>query len=132
MDRNVGGDKRMTEKTDKKDERRKLFIRTKKLMLDQADILYVESRAKKVEIHTMGAQQNIEIYATMEELMEQLGEGFYRCHRAYIVNMAYIAEYGEGSAILTSGDKVYVAKKKFGEFVKAYKRYLENGGVSSV
>lgn len=55
MDGIVGGDKRMTEKTDKKDERRKLFIRTKKLMLDQADILYVESRAKKVEIHTMGA-----------------------------------------------------------------------------
>ena len=132
MDGIVGGDKRMTEKTDKKNERRKLFIRTKKLTLDQEDILYVESRAKKVEIHTMGAQQNIEIYATMEELMEQLGEGFYRCHRAYIVNMAYITEYGEGSAILTNGDKVYVAKKKFGEFVKAYKRYLESGGVSSV
>ena len=122
----------MTVNDNKNETRRGLFIKTKKLMLDQADILYIESRAKKVEIHTIGAQQNIEIYATMEELMEQLGEDFYRCHRAYIVNMAYIAEYGEGSTILTNGDKVYVAKKKFGEFVKAYKRYLENGGVSSV
>lgn len=132
MDGIVGGDERMTENTDKKNERRKLFIKTKKLMLEQTDILYIESRAKKVEIHIAGAQKNIEIYATMEELMEQLGEDFYRCHRAYIVNMAYITEYGKDSVMLTNGDKVYVAKKKLGEFVKAYKRYLEDGGVSSV
>lgn len=59
MDGFVSDDKAMTEITDNKNERRKLFIRTKKRMLDQADILYIESRAKKVEIHTMGAQQNM-------------------------------------------------------------------------
>lgn len=35
--------------------RKGLFIRTKKLMLEQDEILYIESRAKKVEIHTVGA-----------------------------------------------------------------------------
>lgn len=125
----VGGDER-PENIDKK--KRGLFIKTKKLMLDQADILYIESRAKKVEIHIAGARESIEIYATMEELGEQLGEGFYRCHRAYIVNMAHIAEYGKDNVVLTNGDKVYVAKKKYSEFVKAYKCYLQNGGVSSV
>ena len=109
-----------------------LFLKTKKLMLDQSDILYIESRAKKVEIHTLGTQERIEIYATMEELMGRLGEGFYRSHRAYIVNMAYITEYGKDSITLTNGDKVYVAKKKYSEFVKVYKHYLLNGGVSSV
>lgn len=109
-----------------------LFLKTKKLMLDQSDILYIESRAKKVEIHTLGTQERIEIYATMDELMGRLGEGFYRSHRAYIVNMAYITEYGKDSITLTNGDKVYVAKKKYSEFVKVYKHYLLNGGVSSV
>ena len=116
----------------KKKEKKCLFIRTKNLTLDQSDILYIESRAKKLEIHTTGADKAIEIYASMDELEGQLGEDFYRCHRAYIVNMAQITEYDNESITLTNGDKVYLAKKKYGEFVKAYMWFLQNGGVSSV
>ena len=119
--------------------KQELFIKARNLTLDQADILYIESRGKKVEIHSVreympqgGMSSCIEIYASMEELAGQLGEGFYRCHRAYIVNMAHITEYGSDSIILTNGDSVYLAKKKYGEFVKAYMWYLQNGGVSSV
>ena len=116
----------------RKKDKQELFIKTKNLTLDQADILYIESRGKKVEIHTARGKNGIEIYATMEELEGQLGEGFYRCHRAYIVNMAYITEYNNDSIILTNGDTVYLAKKKYSEFVKAYMWYLQSGGVSSV
>lgn len=83
-----------------------------------------------MEIHTVGAPECIEIYATMEELEGQLGEGFYRCHRAYIVNMAHITGYSKDSVSLTNGDQVYLAKKKYNEFVKAYKGYLEGSEVS--
>lgn len=114
----------------RKKERREIFIKAKNLTLAEADILYIESRGKKVEIHS--ARGNIEIYGTMEELGEQLSESFYRCHRAYIVNMAQIAEYGSDSILLANGDSVYLAKKKYGEFVKTYMWYLQNGGVSSV
>ena len=116
----------------KKKERRVLFIKSRNLTLDQSEILYIESRAKKVEIHTAGAAQAIEIYAAMDELEEQLGENFYRCHRAYIVNMDCITEYDGESITLTGGDRVYLTKKKYGEFVKAYMWHLQNGGVSSV
>ena len=116
----------------KKKEKKCLFIRTRNLTLDQSDILYIESRAKKLEIHTTGADKAIEIYAAMDELEGQLGEDFYRCHRAYIVNMAQITEYDNESITLTNGDKVYLAKKKYGGFVKAYMWFLQNGGVSSV
>ena len=116
----------------KKKERRVLFIKSRNLTLDQSEILYIESRAKKVEIHTKGAAQAIEIYAAMDELEGQLGENFYRCHRAYIVNMDCIKEYDSESITLTNGDRVYLTKKKYGEFVKAYMWHLQNGGVSSV
>ena len=116
----------------KKKERRVLFIKSRNLTLDQSEILYIESRAKKVEIHTKGAAQAIEIYAAMDELEGQLGENFYRCHRAYIVNMDCITEYDGESITLTDGDRVYLTKKKYGEFVKAYMWHLQNGGVSSV
>ncbi len=116
----------------KKKERRVLFIKSRNLTLDQSEILYIESRAKKVEIHTIGAAQAIEIYAAMDELEGQLGENFYRCHRAYIVNMDCITEYDSESITLTNGDRVYLTKKKYGEFVKAYMWHPQNGGVSSV
>ena len=48
------------------------------------------------------------------------------------MNMAQITEYDNESITLTNGDKVYLAKKKYGEFVKAYMWFLQNGGVSSV
>ena len=114
----------------KKKERRVLFIKSRNLTLDQSEILYIESRAKKVEIHTV--RQTIEIYAAMDELEGQLGDEFYRCHRAYIVNMDCITEYDSESITLANGDRVYLTKKKYGEFVKAYMWHLQNGGVSSV
>lgn len=116
----------------KKREKRGLFIKRRNLTLDQADILYIESRAKKVEIHTDGSKDIIEIYATMEELEGQLGEDFYRCHRAYIVNMAHITEYDNDSITITNGDKIYLTKKKYGDFVKTYMWYLQNGGIPGV
>ena len=114
----------------KKKERRVLFIKSRNLTLDQSEILYIESRAKKVEIHTV--RQTIEIYAAMDELEGQLRDGFYRCYRAYTVNMDCITEYDSESITLTNGDRVYLTKKKYGEFVKAYMWHLQNGGVSSV
>ncbi len=116
----------------KKKEKRGLFIKKRNLTLDQADILYIESRAKKVEIHTARSKGIIEIYATMEELEDQLGEDFYRCHRAYLVNMAHITEYDSDSITITNGDKIYLTKKKYGDFVKAYMWYLQNGGIPGV
>lgn len=117
---------------EKKKEKKWLFIRTKNVTLDQEEILYIESRGKKVEIHTAGAKGSLEFYATMDELELQLSENFYRCHRAYIVNMDYVTEYDNGSITLTNGDIVYLAKKKYGEFARTYMWHLQNGGVSSV
>ena len=81
---------RAAEEVAKKKEKRFLFLKKRNLTLDQADILYIESRAKKVEIHTDGFKDIIEIYATMEELEGQLGEDFYRCHRSYICLLLHI------------------------------------------
>lgn len=126
-------DRAVREVEKRKDGRhRQLFVRTKgrSLTIDQSDILYIESKAKKAEIHTV--KETIEIYASMNELEEQLGESFYRCHRGYLVNMAYIAEYGADSISLAGGETVYLTKKKHSEFVKTYMWYLQNGGVSCV
>ena len=111
----------------KKQRRETIFIKTRNrsFTLEKDSILYIESRAKKVEIHTAG--EIIEAYAAMNEMEGQLGESFYRCHRGYLVNMAFVAEYDSESITLNNGEYIYLAKEKYGEFVKAYMRYLRNG-----
>lgn len=113
------------EKRNKK-RRRTVFIKTRNrsVTLDADSIFYVESRGKKVEIHAAG--ERIEAYSSMKEMEGQLGEEFYRCHRSYLVNMAYVAEYDSESITLQNGERVYLAKEKYGKFVKAYMRYLRN------
>ena len=75
-------------------------------------------------IHT--TRETIEAYASMNELERQLGGSFFRCHRGYLVNLAYVAEYNGQSIILNNGECVYLAKERYGEFVKIYMRYLRN------
>ncbi len=113
---------------------RQIFIRAKNqgYTLNLNNILYIESRGKKVEIHTTDMEDVIESYAMMDELEGQLGDGFYRCHRGYLVNMAHIVRYDSDSIFLSSGEKVYLTRKKHNEFVKVYMWYLQNGGVSCV
>lgn len=108
----------------------RIFLRARNKTVAQSDILYIESRGKKVDIHTL--KETFTIYGSMNELEARLGGSFYRCHRGYLVNMAYITEYGPDRIKLTGGDEVYLTRKKHGEFVKAYMWYLQNGGVSSV
>ena len=105
-----------------------LFVKTRSrnVTLEQRDILYIESRAKKVEIHTR--TDIIEAYAGIGELEKQLSKNFYRCHRGYLVNMAFISEYSSDSITLNNGEKIILTKEKYGEFVKVYMRYLKNGG----
>ena len=64
----------------------------------------------------------------MGKLEEQLENTFYRCHRGYLVNMAYVAEYTSDSIGLSNGETIFLAKEKYSEFVKTYMRYLRDGG----
>ena len=105
-----------------------LFVKTRNrnVTFKQNEILYIESRAKKVEIHTRS--DTMEVYAAISELEKQLMGNFYRCHRGYLVNMAFIVEYSNDSIALNNGETIILAKEKYGEFVKVYMRYLKNGG----
>lgn len=105
-----------------------LFFQTKtrNFTIPRDEILYVESRKRQVEIHTL--KENFSVYATMKRMEEQLGEGFYRCHRGYLVNMAYVTEYGGGTVCLQNGEQVYLAREKYSEFVRVYTNYLKQGG----
>ena len=94
------------------------------------DILYLESRNKKVAIHTTEGAH--EIRRSMETMEAALDDGFYRCHRCYLVNLAQIADYGPRAIRLENGEQLLLAEKKYADFVKTYLRYAKSGGVVHV
>ncbi len=99
-----------------------LKTKTKNILVNKDNIMYVESHRRKKEIHMTDGV--IEIYSTMDELKRWLGYGFYQCHRGYIVNMAYVKEYTCDSITISSGEFVYMSKEKYNGFEDSYTLYL--------
>lgn len=87
------------------------------------DILYAENSGRKVILHTR--TEKIEYYERMNHLEELLGEGFYRCHRGYLVALAAVSGYDNTSITLESGEKIYLSKQKYTEFAKRCCAYLQ-------
>lgn len=122
-------DRAITETEGKKKQETFLIkTRSRSVAVRKCQILYVESRMRKVEIHA--CRETYEIYGTMNGLEKELGEGFYRCHRGYLVNLAHVSEYTSDSIRLSDGTRIYLSREKYNEFVKVYMDYLESGGIS--
>ena len=67
-----------------------------------------------------------------EELEQELTGSFFRCHRCFLVNMESICAYSCEKIKLINGETLILSKKKYPEFVKAYMRYAESGGIVNV
>lgn len=91
--------------------------------VNTTDILYAESDGRKVILHMK--QENLEFYEKMEELEQRLGEDFYRCHRGYLVSLSEIRGYDKANIRMSNGETVYLAKRKYSEFVQTYCRFLQ-------
>lgn len=87
------------------------------------DILYAENSGRKVILHTR--TEKIEYYERMNHLEELLGEGFFRCHRGYLVALAAVSGYDNTSITLDSGEKVYLSKQKYAEFAKRCSQQIQ-------
>lgn len=94
------------------------------------DIYYIESSNKKVIYHTKDGR--LEAYGKMEELENELGNAFYRCHRCYLVNMEKISAYSTDMIQVTGGDKLILAGRRYADFIKHYMRYAKDGGIVNV
>lgn len=86
------------------------------------EIYYAESNGRKLLLYT--TQGTLEFYGRMQELEAQLGEDFYRCHRGYLVHLKYVIGYDAANIQLKDGSNVYLARQKYGEFVRVYLAYL--------
>lgn len=85
-------------------------------------IFYVESFNHKVVVHCRDGE--LEYYARIGELEKKLQGQFFRIHRGYLINLDCVQSYNRTEAVMSCGDSVLISKYKYGDFVKAYMRYI--------
>ena len=81
--------------TKKNMEPRDILVRsgnvTRKVLAD--DIYYIESSNRKIIVFMKS--EKIECYGKIDELENELKEGFFRIHKGYLVNMKYVERCGK-------------------------------------
>lgn len=85
------------------------------------EIMYAEVLEHRIILH-MNDQECVEYYGKMSDLEKVTGNDFYRIHRAYLINLAYVKSY-DSKSVTIAGDELPVARGKYQELVKAYLSY---------
>ncbi len=68
------------------------------LRISAEDIVYAESQGHYSLLHTKGEEYKFRM--TFAELERQLGEGFYKCSRSFIVNLKYVRRITKTAVLL--------------------------------
>ncbi|KHF36529.1 Accessory gene regulator protein A [Paenibacillus sp. P1XP2] len=107
---------------------RRMTIETEESIINvkYEDVLFFETSFSphKIKLHERNRQ--IEFYGTLKELETQLDDRFYRCHKAYIVNLDNIREIDKRKRIIlmANGETCYVSFRYYGGLVQAMKERM--------
>ncbi|MBQ9607682.1 MAG: response regulator transcription factor [Lachnospiraceae bacterium] len=92
------------------------------ISVSRSEVRYAESRGRVQVIHTVSGSR---LYSgTMAELEKLLGDGFYRIHRSFIVNMDFVQHYDRTEVNLLDGSSLMMSKYKYPGFVKSYVAHI--------
>ncbi len=83
-----------------------------------SNILYFESKARLIDIHT--SKKTDSFYGKINEMEEVLNDNFLRCHQSYIVNLKYVIGLEGNHFILTTGEKIPISESRRSEAKKAF------------
>jgi len=86
-----------------------------------SEIEYIEAQGKHVVLHLKGNRsiESPEPFYTFENVL-MLNDGFFKCHRSYIVNIHRIDNYSHTDAVMNSGAQVPIARSCYKSFEAAY------------
>ena len=86
------------------------------------DIYYMESQNHNIVLYLKSG--NIEYYAKIGDLEEELAGQFYRIHRGYLINLFHVEGYDRTEVRMANGDKLLLSRYKYDGFVQAYMDYI--------
>lgn len=116
---------RVLHKAEKNKKELNVLFEYAKRPIRSRDILYLKAYSPFVHIYLLSGNEFPE-RGEMQKWEEKLKEyGFVRVHHSYIINMAYVREYTKDRIILYKTIEIPISRRKYKEFEKVYKIYLE-------
>lgn len=91
------------------------------LRLAVGGIVYAEAFSHVIELHESGRIHQLRM--AMGELEKALGDGFFRCHRSYLVNMRHVRGVTRSSMVLESGKEIPLARRLYDDANQAFIRF---------
>lgn len=91
------------------------------MRLPVSRIQYVEAFSHTVAIMT--TEDTFQIKMPISEIEKQLGEGFVRCHRSYLVGLKHIARLSKTEVVLDSGKSLPLSRSAAPLVHKAFVSY---------
>ena len=85
-----------------------------------SDIVFAEVYGARIIVHTR--TDEIEYYGHLSELEKLVGDGFFRTHRGYLVNLRFVKKYDAGKCYMSKGEAL-ISKQNYKVFVKALMDY---------
>jgi DNA-binding LytR/AlgR family response regulator len=82
--------------------------------IDIDDILYFEVQQQKVIVHYFkdDTTEKFEFYSTLTQISNQLSaNGFYRCHRSYLVALKYVYKKTSREIEMVNGDIIPIGRE---------------------
>ncbi len=88
-----------------------------------ARIVYCEVQGRKVYIHQADGEV-IDCYERLDSFERRVDGRFFRCHRSYLVNLAYVRGCRGGQIMLFQGGQIPVSRLREPELKRALLRYM--------
>ncbi|MDE6314677.1 MAG: LytTR family transcriptional regulator [Lachnospiraceae bacterium] len=95
----------------------------KEVKITLEEIYFIEQTRKGFVVN--GEVYPICTVKSLEELESLFNWGFCRCHKEYIVNLAYVKEIEEYNFVLTNGQKIPIAKNMYKNVQKELLEYIK-------
>ncbi|SNT17714.1 two component transcriptional regulator, LytTR family [Anaerovirgula multivorans] len=73
-------------------------------IIQQEEIIYIESMNRKLSIRTIDGEFTVSTY-TLNQILDELTTGFVQCHRGYIINSSYIEKIDKADNLIYLKEK---------------------------
>ena len=101
-------------------------LKGKEVLFPMKQILYLESRLRKIYLHTLDNKITT-YYGTLNDEENKFSlDNFVRTHQSYIVNLNYVKEFTSDEIILINNSVVPISSRRRQAFNEAYLEYRRN------
>ncbi len=97
-----------------------------KYNIDLKRITFIESDRNRVTVHF--GSESITVISTLKEIEKHLNGSFIKCHKSFIVNLAFIAGIEGGDFLLATGERVPISRSRITQSKHEFMMY--KGGIN--